>query len=146
MKKIVIVLLLFALFSFAFAEENAEYTTLQLWSKGEAVTELQERLIDLGYLDGLADGIYGEQTQSAVAMFQEQSGMEPTGIADAGTQEALFRIKSGPNYILNTNSKKFHYPSCPSVDEMKPKNKQAFYGTRKEAIEQGYDPCGRCKP
>ena len=49
-------------------------------------------------------------------------------------------------YILNTNSKKFHYPDCSSVDQMNESNKQEFYGTRDEAIAQGYDPCGRCNP
>ena len=49
-------------------------------------------------------------------------------------------------YILNTNSKKFHYPDCSSVDQMNESNKQEFFGTRDEAIAQGYDPCGRCNP
>lgn len=52
----------------------------------------------------------------------------------------------GTDYILNTNTKKFHYPSCSSVDQMKEKNKAYFTGTREECIEMGYDPCGRCKP
>lgn len=50
------------------------------------------------------------------------------------------------DYILNTNSKKFHYPSCPSVSKMKDKNKQAFTGSRDEVIAMGYDPCGQCNP
>ncbi len=49
-------------------------------------------------------------------------------------------------YILNTNSHKFHYPYCDSVIDMKEKNKAEFYGTREEAIAQGYEPCGRCNP
>ena len=49
-------------------------------------------------------------------------------------------------YILNTNTKKFHYPYCDSVNEMKDKNKQIFTGTREEVIETGYSPCGKCKP
>lgn len=49
-------------------------------------------------------------------------------------------------YILNTNTKCFHYPSCSSVDEMKDKNKQEYTGTRDELITEGYKPCGRCKP
>ena len=51
-----------------------------------------------------------------------------------------------PTYILNTNTKRFHYPSCSSVDEMKDKNKQEYTGTRDELITEGYKPCGRCKP
>lgn len=53
---------------------------------------------------------------------------------------------SGITYILNTNTKKFHYPSCSSVSDMKEKNKREFTGTRDEAIAYGYSPCGRCHP
>ena len=50
------------------------------------------------------------------------------------------------DYVLNTNSKKFHYPDCSSVGQMKSSNRADFYGTREEVIAQGYEPCGRCKP
>lgn len=49
-------------------------------------------------------------------------------------------------YILNTNTKKFHYPYCDSVNDMKEKNKQEFIGNREEVVTMGYSPCGRCKP
>ena len=49
-------------------------------------------------------------------------------------------------YIGNKNTKKFHYPYCSSVSDMKEKNKVSLYGTREEAIAQGYSPCGRCHP
>ena len=49
-------------------------------------------------------------------------------------------------YILNTNTKKIHYPSCSSVDQMKEKNKQATDLSKEELISQGYSFCGRCKP
>ena len=50
------------------------------------------------------------------------------------------------SYILNTNTKKFHYPNCSSVDQMSDKNKKEVTSSREEIIEQGYSPCGRCKP
>lgn len=50
------------------------------------------------------------------------------------------------SYILNTNNKKFHDPDCSSVDDMKDENKKEYEGTREELIEDGYEPCGRCKP
>ena len=49
-------------------------------------------------------------------------------------------------YILNTNTKKFHYPSCSSVDQMSDKNKKEYVGSREEVIAMGYDPCKRCNP
>lgn len=50
------------------------------------------------------------------------------------------------DYVLNKNTKKFHYPDCSSVDQMKKKNRLDFSGSREDVIAKGYDPCGRCKP
>ena len=49
-------------------------------------------------------------------------------------------------YVLNTNTMKFHYPTCSSVDDMKEKNKQIYTGSREEVINMGYVPCKRCNP
>ena len=61
--------------------------------------------------------------------------------------EALgFTPKAEINYVLNTNSKKFHIPSCDSVTKMKAKNKKEYKGDRQELIDMGYEPCGVCHP
>lgn len=52
---------------------------------------------------------------------------------------------NGVTYVLNTNTKKIHYPSCDSVEKIKPKN----YSTTDDytsAIAQGYVPCKKCNP
>ena len=49
------------------------------------------------------------------------------------------------NYILNTNTMKFHLPTCPSVADIKPGNRGTA-ATREEALAAGYEPCGRCSP
>ena len=49
-------------------------------------------------------------------------------------------------YIANKNTKKFHIPTCSSVTDMKESNKLYCYGSRDELIDQGYEPCKRCKP
>ncbi len=54
--------------------------------------------------------------------------------------------KVAQNYILNTNSKKFHYPSCASAKRIREKNKKYYVGTRSEVIAKGYAPCGNCNP
>ena len=48
-------------------------------------------------------------------------------------------------YIGNANSKKFHEPSCSSVDDMKEINKVELF-SRDDAISRGYVPCKRCDP
>lgn len=50
------------------------------------------------------------------------------------------------DYVLNTNSKKFHYPWCDSVETMNNHNKERFFGTREELVDKGYEPCGACQP
>lgn len=49
-------------------------------------------------------------------------------------------------YVLNKNTHKFHYPDCPSVLDIKPKNREDVDWSRDEIIGAGYSPCGRCKP
>lgn len=49
-------------------------------------------------------------------------------------------------YVLNTNTKKFHYPTCSSVGDIKPKNRSDVNDSRETIIAQGYAPCKRCNP
>ena len=52
---------------------------------------LQQRLIELGWLDDTADGVYGDDTYMAVGYFQKAIGMQPNGNATPETQEALYK-------------------------------------------------------
>lgn len=54
------------------------------------VRALQQRLIDLGYLNGSADGAFGKRSQAAMKQFQAVHGLEATGLPDDETREALF--------------------------------------------------------
>lgn len=102
--------------------------------------------IEIDYATGeskLAESTQAEQTPAVVAptpSTSPEAEEQPSNEQDTGNQN------SQANYILNTNTKKFHYPSCSSVDDMSEKNKKEFFGTRDEAVAQGYSPCGRCKP
>lgn len=49
-------------------------------------------------------------------------------------------------YVLNTKSRKFHFPSCASAKNISRKNKEKFVGTKEELLNQGYSPCGSCNP
>lgn len=53
---------------------------------------------------------------------------------------------STTRYILNTNTKKFHYPDCRGVSQMNEWNKLPSSASREDIIAQGYSPCGICKP
>ena len=55
-------------------------------------------------------------------------------------------ISEEPDYILNTRSKRFHSPSCASVPDISEKNRQDYQGPGDRLLEDGYKPCGECKP
>ena len=54
--------------------------------------------------------------------------------------------KSDENYVLNTNSHKFHTPECSGVSKIKASNKQNYTGSREKLIDEGYEPCKTCNP
>lgn len=58
-------------------------------STGSEVTQIQQRLQELGYNPGTADGIYGTRTKNAVISFQRDYGLSDDGIAGPKTLEAL---------------------------------------------------------
>lgn len=66
------------------------------------------------------------------------------GIRGVDTSSALFWPER--DYVLNKNTKKFHYPECKSVAQMSAKNRQDVTATRQKLIEQGYEPCKNCNP
>ena len=69
---------------------NPAYRNLTQGARGERVVALQERLIELAYLTGEADGAYGNQTRRAVLRFQYYNGLQQDGIAGRATQTILF--------------------------------------------------------
>ncbi len=59
-------------------------------SSGPEVVRLQQALAGRGYQVGSADGRYGAFTEAAVRLFQRESGLSVTGIADAQTLALLY--------------------------------------------------------
>ncbi len=70
--------------------DDGQYETLSVGSKGAKVLRLQQRLIELGWLTGTADGDYGENTARAVKAYQYQIGQAQTGLANVELQQRLF--------------------------------------------------------
>lgn len=56
----------------------------------KAVSAVQQRLIDLGYLNDTVDGAFGANSAAAVKRFQTAMGMNATGIVDGETYYAIF--------------------------------------------------------
>ena len=59
---------------------------------GEDVRALQERLLEMGYDVGRADGIFGPNTARSVAQFQREVGLQPDGACGPQTMHALKRL------------------------------------------------------
>lgn len=72
------------------ASPTPAFPTLSKGDEGSKVLTLQNRLYDLGYLSGDRDGKFGSQTQTAVKLFQQDAGLETTGIADPATLAIMF--------------------------------------------------------
>ncbi len=71
---------------------------------------------------------------------------QTAGGSSAGNSSSSQSIPVTTTYILNTSTKKIHYPDCKSVKQMKETNKKTTTESRESLISQGYTPCGNCKP
>ena len=103
-------------------------------SDGNTVLFTVERNADADTLSGAGAG--GNHTQET----------EPPAETEAPEATQGASTSSGRNYVVNTNTGKFHYPDCSSVNQMSDSNRMDVVATRTELVAQGYEPCGRCKP
>ncbi|MGN0762672.1 MAG: peptidoglycan-binding protein, partial [Aristaeellaceae bacterium] len=68
---------------------NTNYTTLEKGDKGDLVVQLQDCLVQLGYMS-TRNGVYDDTTVEAVKNFQRYNGLTVDGKAGAETQKKLF--------------------------------------------------------
>ena len=98
---------------------------------------------------GICFNVYVYNCQPGVVI-DYTTGVSALGesVPGVSNNDASVPVSQGEStmYIMNTNTHKFHYPSCSSVGDMKEKNKKEYQGNREDLIQQGYDPCKRCNP
>ena len=68
------------------------YVTYKKTAYSWGVYLLQQKLIELGYLTGEPDGVYGNDCETAIKAYQKDHGLEPTGVADVALQEQIFGV------------------------------------------------------
>lgn len=68
---------------------NLGERALYMWSSGDDVAQLQQKLNNIGFSAGKVDGIYGPITRNAVTRFQKASGITPDGVVGHQTLRAL---------------------------------------------------------
>ena len=90
-------------------------------------------------------GQNANQAGGASSVAQTAGGGQNTG-GVGNADGAAGATASAGSYVLNTNSHKFHLPSCASVDTISPKNRKDVNESREQIISEGYAPCKRCNP
>jgi putative chitinase len=78
------------------ADEPDDDGTLAYGSKGFEVTGLQNRLVELGYPVGAADGDFGATTRKALLGFQADNNLPQTGVLDDATKAAMQTAPNAP--------------------------------------------------
>ncbi len=71
-------------------EAEVIYPVLQRGLVNDDVLNMQNRLVELGYLNVTPDGTFGPKTEEAIKSAQAAFGMEVNGIADNAFQQKLF--------------------------------------------------------
>ena len=87
------------------ATPQTNAASLKVGSTGDEVRKMQNRLKELGYLKGSADGDFGAATESAVKSFQAQNGLAVDGKAGTATLNKLYsaNAKKAPANVTNTS-------------------------------------------
>ena len=86
------------------------WTSLKTGSSGSRVQQLQEMLIEKGFLSGTVDGNFGPATMAGVNEFLSSAGLSQNGTVDAASWFLL--LNDGTSEV-----KTFSYPYVPTVEE-----------------------------
>ena len=87
------------------ARGDGDDRTKELTKLVQDVTNLQKRLIELGYLTGSATGLYGNTTVQAVQTFQEYHGLPMDGKAGQETLKLIYSVDAMTAAVGKVNNK-----------------------------------------
>ena len=93
-----------------------------------------------------------EVNEEQTEQIEETSDEEPQVVQEEKKEDkveeknVIEEIEPEYYWILNTNTKKVHKPTCNSVKQMKEKNKKESNLSPEELKEKGYEPCKNCNP
>ena len=99
MKRKVLILTFFALFTFGLCNIYAASNYVYYGSPASHVKPVQEKLKRWGYYSGSVDGKFGSKTEEAVKLFQKKNGLTVDGKAGKRTLE-----KMGIYNLFNSSS------------------------------------------
>ena len=102
--------------------------------------------------EGITYHVYCYNVQPGVGIDYAtgESWLESTTSSSDSTQKDTKPVKQDTTkltkYVLNTSTMKFHKPDCSGVEKMSKDNRRSVKAKRESLIQQGYIPCGQCKP
>ncbi len=131
---------------------------LKVGSRGEEVRALQENLTKLGYDTNGTDGIFGNDTKSAVVAFQRVHGLSPDGLVGSITKSKINEALKNPTPVIQTsvytpitNGKQMNVPDPGtkidvSLGTDKPSINATVTNTNCWTIEYSIDGCRKAYP
>ena len=119
-----------------------QYTVISVGegnSYGHPSDEVLSRFRDAG------TEVYRTDMQGHIIAKSDGKTVTFTTEKEAGTATNPTSNPPLQTYIGNAGSKKFHLPDCASAKNIQ-EDKRVEFETRIQAVAEGYEPCGRCKP
>ena len=108
-----------------------DYATGESRVADESQSDDATRIIDIDRDD--------KTTESTTEATTEETTEATTESTTASESESIVM-----DFVINTNTRKFHLPDCNSVADMAEHNKMEYTGTIEELKNMGYTPCKRC--
>ncbi len=119
--------------------------SLKLGASGDKVKELQQWLTDYGYYSGAVDGNFGADTEKAVKMFQEESGIIVDGVVGKDTKNAM---ENWDKYLAQVQAAGEESTSDTSYSSSKSSTKsyssKKSYATAVRSYNTGWSGSGDC--
>lgn len=117
-------------------------SSLYYYSNDERIAAVDAQ----GFVTGIAAGttkivVEGEGVSDYITVTVSEKQAAPVAAESQQSYET-----SGSDYVINTNTMKFHLPHCRYVKTIKDSNRWDYQGSRQEIIDMGYVPCKVCKP
>lgn len=108
--------------------------------------------VEINYSDGTSaySGVFVTQnsTPKMTQKYTYSDNSKKTTSSNKTTEKTTAKSADSSNtdYVINTNTNKFHHTYCRYAKSMKDENKSEYTGNREDLIAKGYSPCGVCKP
>lgn len=129
-------------------EKAAQEAEAQRLAEEQAAKEAEEKRLaeEKAAQEAAAQAAAEKAAQEAASQGSSNSSGSAGNGENFNTYNNADQQQTSASYVLNTNTHKFHYPSCKSVKKIAPQNYSTSNSSRDELIAQGYDPCGNCHP